>query len=33
MPEAARKDMLAKAALPVGRIGEDDGIARQILPS
>jgi NAD(P)-dependent dehydrogenase (short-subunit alcohol dehydrogenase family) len=33
MPEAARKDMLAKAAaaLPVGRVGEGDDIARQIL--
>jgi len=33
MPEAARRDMLAKtaAALPVGRVGEGDDIARQIL--
>ena len=33
MPEAARKDMLAKtaAALPVGRVGLGDDIARQIL--
>jgi NAD(P)-dependent dehydrogenase (short-subunit alcohol dehydrogenase family) len=33
MPEAARKDMLAKtaAALPVGRVGEGADIARQIL--
>jgi NAD(P)-dependent dehydrogenase (short-subunit alcohol dehydrogenase family) len=33
MPEAARKDMLAKAAaaLPVGRVGEGEDIARQIL--
>ena len=33
MPEAARKDMLAKtaAALPVGRVGTGDDIARQIL--
>ena len=33
MPEVARKDMLAKAAaaLPVGRIGEGEDIARQIL--
>jgi NAD(P)-dependent dehydrogenase (short-subunit alcohol dehydrogenase family) len=33
MPEAARRDMLAKtaAALPVGRVGSGDDIARQIL--
>lgn len=33
MPEAARRDMLAKAAaaLPVGRVGEGEDIARQIL--
>jgi NAD(P)-dependent dehydrogenase (short-subunit alcohol dehydrogenase family) len=33
MPEAARRDMLAKiaAALPVGRVGVADDIARQIL--
>jgi NAD(P)-dependent dehydrogenase (short-subunit alcohol dehydrogenase family) len=33
MPEAARRDMLAKtaAALPVGRVGEADDIAQQIL--
>ena len=33
MPEAARSDMLAKtaAALPVGRVGVADDIARQIL--
>ncbi|OKO87459.1 SDR family oxidoreductase [Bradyrhizobium sp. AS23.2] len=33
MPEAARKEMLAKtaAALPVGRVGMADDIARQIL--
>ena len=33
MPEAARRDMLAKtaAALPVGRVGTGDDIARQIL--
>jgi NAD(P)-dependent dehydrogenase (short-subunit alcohol dehydrogenase family) len=33
MPEAARKEMLAKAAasLPVGRVGEGEDIARQIL--
>jgi|SRR6185437_5469018 len=33
MPEAARKEMLAKAAaaLPVNRIGEGEDIARQIL--
>lgn len=33
MPEAARKDMLAKtaAALPVGRVGLGDDIAQQIL--
>jgi NAD(P)-dependent dehydrogenase (short-subunit alcohol dehydrogenase family) len=33
MPEAARRDMLAKtaAALPVGRVGVGDDIARQIL--
>ena len=33
MPEAARRDMLAKtaAALPVGRVGEADDIAKQIL--
>jgi len=33
MPEEARKDMLAKtaAALPVGRVGTGDDIARQIL--
>jgi NAD(P)-dependent dehydrogenase (short-subunit alcohol dehydrogenase family) len=32
MPEAARKDMLAKtaASLPVGRVGEGEDIARQI---
>lgn len=32
MPEAARKDMLAKTAagLPVGRVGEAEDIARQI---
>ncbi len=32
MPEAARKEMLAKtaAALPVGRVGMADDIARQI---
>jgi NAD(P)-dependent dehydrogenase (short-subunit alcohol dehydrogenase family) len=33
MPEAARRDMLAKtaAALPVGRVGTPEDIARQIL--
>ena len=33
MPEAARRDMLAKtaAALPVGRVGSGEDIARQIL--
>jgi NAD(P)-dependent dehydrogenase (short-subunit alcohol dehydrogenase family) len=33
MPEAARRDMLAKtaAALPVGRVGTADDIAKQIL--
>jgi NAD(P)-dependent dehydrogenase (short-subunit alcohol dehydrogenase family) len=33
MPEAARKEMLVKAAagLPVGRVGEGEDIARQIL--
>jgi NAD(P)-dependent dehydrogenase (short-subunit alcohol dehydrogenase family) len=33
MPEAARRDMLAKtaASLPVGRVGVGDDIARQIL--
>ena len=33
MPEAARRDMLAKtaAALPVGRVGIGEDIARQIL--
>ena len=33
MPDAARKDMLAKtaSALPVGRVGVGDDIARQIL--
>jgi len=33
MPEAARRDMLGKAAaaLPVGRVGTGDDIARQIL--
>ena len=33
MPEAARRDMLAKtaASLPVGRVGAGDDIARQIL--
>jgi NAD(P)-dependent dehydrogenase (short-subunit alcohol dehydrogenase family) len=33
MPEAARRDMLTKtaAALPVGRVGEGDDIAKQIL--
>ncbi|HEY7230999.1 MAG TPA: SDR family oxidoreductase [Pseudolabrys sp.] len=33
MPEAARRDMLAKtaAALPVGRVGASEDIARQIL--
>lgn len=33
MPEAARKEMLAKVAagLPVGRVGEAEDIARQIL--
>lgn len=33
MPEAARRDMLVKAAaaLPVGRVGEGEDIARQIL--
>lgn len=33
MPEAARRDMLAKtaAALPVGRVGAGEDIARQIL--
>ena len=33
MPEAARREMLAKtaAALPVGRVGEGEDIARQIL--
>ena len=33
MPEAARRDMLAKiaAALPAGRVGAGDDIARQIL--
>jgi NAD(P)-dependent dehydrogenase (short-subunit alcohol dehydrogenase family) len=33
MPEAARRDMLAKmaASLPVGRVGEGEDIARQIL--
>lgn len=33
MPEAARRDMLAKAAaaLPVGRVGVAEDIAQQIL--
>ncbi len=33
MPEAARKEMLAKtaASLPVGRVGEAADIAQQIL--
>ena len=33
MPEAARRGMLTKtaAALPVGRVGEGDDIAKQIL--
>jgi len=33
MPEAARRDMLAKtaASLPVGRVGQGEDIARQIL--
>jgi NAD(P)-dependent dehydrogenase (short-subunit alcohol dehydrogenase family) len=33
MPEAARHDMLAKtaASLPVGRVGESEDIAQQIL--
>jgi NAD(P)-dependent dehydrogenase (short-subunit alcohol dehydrogenase family) len=33
MPEEARRDMLAKtaAALPVGRVGLGDDIARQIV--
>jgi hypothetical protein len=33
MPEAARRDMLAKtaAALPVGRVGLGEDIAQQIL--
>jgi NAD(P)-dependent dehydrogenase (short-subunit alcohol dehydrogenase family) len=33
MPEAARRDLLAKtaAALPVGRVGQGEDIARQIL--
>ena len=33
MPEAARRDMLTKtaAALPVGRVGVGEDIARQIL--
>jgi NAD(P)-dependent dehydrogenase (short-subunit alcohol dehydrogenase family) len=33
MPEAARRDMLAKtaAALPVGRVGESEDVAKQIL--
>jgi NAD(P)-dependent dehydrogenase (short-subunit alcohol dehydrogenase family) len=33
MPEAARRDMLAKtaASLPVGRVGESEDIAQQIL--
>jgi NAD(P)-dependent dehydrogenase (short-subunit alcohol dehydrogenase family) len=33
MPEAARKEMLAKVAggLPVGRVGVGDDIARQIM--
>ena len=33
MPEAARREMLTKtaAALPVGRVGEGDDIAKQIL--
>ena len=33
MPEAARRDLLAKtaAALPVGRVGEADDVARQIM--
>lgn len=33
MPEAARRDMLTKtaASLPVGRVGEGDDIAKQIL--
>jgi NAD(P)-dependent dehydrogenase (short-subunit alcohol dehydrogenase family) len=33
MPEAARRDMLAKtaASLPVGRVGAGEDIARQIL--
>ena len=33
MPEAARRDMLAKtaASLPVGRVGSGEDIARQIL--
>jgi len=33
MPEAARKEMLAKAAasLPVGRVGQGEDVARQIV--
>ncbi len=33
MPEAARKEMLAKtaAALPVGRVGTGEDVAKQIL--
>jgi NAD(P)-dependent dehydrogenase (short-subunit alcohol dehydrogenase family) len=33
MPEAARREMLAKtgAALPVGRVGEGEDVARQII--
>lgn len=33
MPEAARRDLLAKtaAALPVGRVGEADDVAKQIM--
>ena len=33
MPEAARRDMLAQtaASLPVGRVGEGEDTARQIL--
>ena len=33
MPEAARKEMLAKiaAGLPVGRVGEASDVARQIM--
>jgi NAD(P)-dependent dehydrogenase (short-subunit alcohol dehydrogenase family) len=33
MPEAARKEMLAKtaAALPVGRVGAAEDVAQQIL--